>query len=761
MSFTRREFIQRVGLLSTGLWASDFSLVRRYQSVLAQSTPRKLALLVGLNQYSRTVNVSGLKGCVTDVEFHRELLVHRFGFRLSDVLTLTDEAATRSNIEAAFTTHLLEQARPGDVVVFHFSGYGCLVRTKSSAEGGTPTYGEQQALLATDAWLPNPMQGEAPLFNGIYEDTLFLLLRSLPTDQVTTLLDVGVQPSLELRCKSLRERALPPWQADTFSIAELAFQDRLLQQTQLTRDRVQVQRQSGQVPGLVLAAAEIAQPTALELDRQDFSAGLFSYALMQQLWTSTPETTITIQFGQISSQMAQRIGPNPQPLAKGQKSFGNLPWSTGFFAVPQSVGVVTSTDRRGQTAKLWLGGMPDALLAVYQSQSCFRCMNPSILLQMRSRQGWTAIAQHVSGPPLQEGLFLEEAIRVLPRSLSLKLALGSNLERIERVDATSVVSVGKRSIQVVGTAQSADYIFTKIPAPNTVPKPDDSTKSNHAPPNAILEPLPAASYGLAYLGGTLLPNTIGDRGEVVKLALQRLLPMLDTLLAIKLLDLTINDTPTPLRVGATLEQLDDLSQPLIRLQTPGAPPPPPIDETTEAPIPKADKTSKTLSIPNGTAIQYRVSNWNDFPIYLWIVGVDSGTTVFASYATDSASATPEQKPTLKPLIVQPGASVVLPNASQTWKASTTAGLNKTFVFCTREPLRQTLVAQNNTAKSTLPGAPSGFTQLSHPLPVVQKIFEDLHQAGLPATSELGITAQNIWALETQTWATLQFVYATG
>lgn len=758
MSLTRREFIQRVGLLSAGLWASDLPLVHRYQSTMAQSTPRKLALLVGLNQYSRTVNVPALKGCVTDVELYRELLVHRFGFRSSDVLTLTDEEATRSNIEAAFTTHLLEQARPGDVVVFHFSGYGCLVRTKSSAEGGTPIYSEQQALLATDAWIPNPVKGEAPLFNGIYEDTLFLLLRSLPTDQVTTLLDVGIQPSLDLRCQSLRERALPPWKADAFSIAELAFQDRLLQQTQLTRDQVQVQRQSGQVSGLVLAAAEITQPTALELDRKDFSAGLFSYALMQQLWTSTPETTITIQFGQISNQMSQRIGPSPQPVAKGQKSFGSLPWSTGFLAIPESVGVVTSTDRRGQTAKLWLGGMPEVLLAVYQAQSCFRCINPPILLQMRSRQGWTAIAQHVNGPPLQEGLFLEEAIRVLPRSLTLKLALGSNLERIERVDATSIVSVGKRNIQVVGTAQSADYIFTKLPAPIAARTSDDSNNSSL---NMILEPLPAASYGLAYLGGTLLPNTIGDQGEVVKLALQRLLPMLDTLLAIKLLDLTINDTATPLRVSATLEQLEDPGQPLIRLQTPGAPPPPPIDETTEAPIPKADKTSKTLSIPNGTVIQYRISNWNDFPIYVWVVGVDSGTTVFASYATDSASTNPERKPTIKPLVIQPGTSGVLPNASQTWKASTTVGLNKTFVFCTREPLLKTLVAQNNTTKSTLPGVSSGFTQLSRPLPVVQKIFEDLHRASLPTTGALGITAQNIWALETQAWVTLQFVYATG
>jgi len=71
----------------------------------------------------------GLNGCVTDVELQRELLIYRFGFLAADILILTDAQATRENIETAFVEHLTAQGKPGDVVVFHFSGYGSKVKT--------------------------------------------------------------------------------------------------------------------------------------------------------------------------------------------------------------------------------------------------------------------------------------------------------------------------------------------------------------------------------------------------------------------------------------------------------------------------------------------------------------------------------------------------------------------------------------------------------------------------------------------------------
>ncbi len=799
MSVTRRELIRQAGLASAGLWLGSMNLVQRYQMVLAQSTPRKLALLVGINQYPHGGKISPLKGSVTDVELQQELLIHRFGFNRRDILTLVDEEATRSNIETAFTAHLIEQVRPGDVAVFHFSGYGGLMRTKTPLEKGEQPYGDQQVLVPYDVELPNATSGGVPLFNGIHEDTLFLLLRSLSTDQVTTLLDCGITPLAALQCKSLRERALPPWEVEALLEAELAFQDRLLAQTQLTRDQVQVQRQSGQLPGLVLTAAN-AQSMALEQDRDGFSAGLFSASLTQQLWANTPAANMTIQFGQLSAKLVQRSGPGAQPTIKGQQSLGMLPWAGGFTAMPQAVGIVTLVDRRGQTAKLWLGGLSEALLELYQVQSCFRArknvkglstdvsmtapvltdrlelregsltdasiaaVDPveisnaasATLVQLRSRQGWTAIAQYLSGPLLQEALVLEEAIRVLPRAVSLRLALGNNLSRIERVDATSVVSMARSSLRIVRTEQSADYVFTKIPVPVEASVPLSSPSFLTLPIN----PLPNASYGLAYLGGAIMPNTVGDRGEVVKRAIERLQPTLNTLLAIKLLELSLNDGAAALRVSVTLEQVEESPQPLMRVQSAGfAVPLPAMVEMAEPAAPKAEKTSKVFSIPSGTPIQYRLSNWDTAPVYVLLVGFNGGSSAFASYAIDG-NPTAERKPILKPIAIQPGGSLVLPVAAQTWKASSFAGLNKIFVMCTRQPLAQTLAAQTQGIKSVLPNTTSGFVPLPKPLAIAQSIFADLHQASLPETTALGITGKNLWALDVREWTALQFIYTT-
>lgn len=866
MSFTRREWLRRTGLLGASLWLGDGTF--RYAQALTQpasalpspatgkpapslrSAPRKLALLVGINQYPRSI--PALKGCVTDVELHAALLIYRFGFAPADVLTLTDEAATRSNIESAFITHLGEQARPGDIVVFHFSGYGCLIRTKQAGSTAINTAGEQQAIAPVDVWVPSEVPGAPPIFNGIYEDTLFLLLRSLLTDQVTTILDVGFQPSLTLQSQSLRERSLPLQELSSPSAAEFTLQERLLQKTQLTRDQVQVQRQAGQLPGLVLTAAAASQPTALEVDWPEFSAGLFSYGLTQQLW-GHEGANLTLQFNRLSMQMAQQVGLVPQPVIRGQKSFSVLPWALGSPRMPQAVGQILSTNRTGQTSRVWLGGLRAELLAICQPQSCFwvvpppavsvavgeteavgmlervetlekpeafalqpseeagqgvaqaaaqggqaasTSMRPSIkpspnpspelspnpnftladsfapptqmtLVQLRSRRGWTAIAERQQGQPLREGDFLVEAIRVLPKAIVIRLALGSDLSRIERVDATSFISVENKSLQVVSDKQPADYIFTKVKAastPSAASGSDPSQSVSQAASQSVSQSASQAAqntYGLMSLGSRLLPNTGSARSPVVKIALQRLRPTLDALLALKLLELSVN-SGADLALRVTLEQVEDKqaenpAQPLIRQQT-SAIALEPVTGQAESVLPKADKSTKVLSIPSGTLIQYRLYNGNPFPVYAWLVGVNSAITMFCSYAKEATS--PETGPILKPLLVPPGATVTLPAASQNWKASSMAGFNQAFLIVTRQPLTQTLEAQENLLKTNLPSAIAGFIPLPRPLPVVQQLFEDLHRASLSQTVSLGIQPKKSWALDINAWVSFQFLYRT-
>src|SRR4028119_2107564 len=181
MGLKRRTFLQQAGLALTALGLSETVLsllgdkslavpvLDRYFQALAQPGGRKLALLVGINQYPHS---TALGGCVTDVELQRELLIHRFGFNASDILTLADSQATRENIETAFVEHLTEQAKPGDVVIFHFSGYGSRVKMSEESQTDKAVY-IQNSLVPVDSIVPS---NGAAIANDLLEETLVLLL---------------------------------------------------------------------------------------------------------------------------------------------------------------------------------------------------------------------------------------------------------------------------------------------------------------------------------------------------------------------------------------------------------------------------------------------------------------------------------------------------------------------------------------------------------------------------------------------------------
>jgi len=82
--------------------------------------PQKKALLVGINAY----NDGPLNGCVNDVIKMNQVITHHFGFvDNSNKRMLTDKSATTANILARLRW-LVDDAQPGDVLLFHYSGHG-------------------------------------------------------------------------------------------------------------------------------------------------------------------------------------------------------------------------------------------------------------------------------------------------------------------------------------------------------------------------------------------------------------------------------------------------------------------------------------------------------------------------------------------------------------------------------------------------------------------------------------------------------------
>lgn len=101
------------------------------------------ALLIGIDDYSAshfTTHPStdrdwpSLGGAVRDARMLRELLVLLHGFDERDIITLTDQAATREAILRTVREQLIDKMSKDDVVFFYFAGHGSQVANSLSTE---------------------------------------------------------------------------------------------------------------------------------------------------------------------------------------------------------------------------------------------------------------------------------------------------------------------------------------------------------------------------------------------------------------------------------------------------------------------------------------------------------------------------------------------------------------------------------------------------------------------------------------------------
>jgi hypothetical protein len=111
------------------------------------AAPHRRALLVGINDYTastlaahpQTAPAPGrdwpnLGGAVNDVNTMRDMLVALYGFDRNDIVTLTDQAATREAILGGIEQHLVNPAAKDDVILFYYAGHGSQVRNSLSEE---------------------------------------------------------------------------------------------------------------------------------------------------------------------------------------------------------------------------------------------------------------------------------------------------------------------------------------------------------------------------------------------------------------------------------------------------------------------------------------------------------------------------------------------------------------------------------------------------------------------------------------------------
>ncbi|MFN7513803.1 caspase family protein [Microcystis sp.] len=500
MNITRRELIQQTGWGLLTLAISQ-GTVNRHLAALAAPNPRKLALLVGIDQYG--ANIPPLPGCLTDVELQKDLLRYRFGFHDADIVTLTGQQASREAIEAAFLEHLIAQARAGDVVIFHFSGYGSLGAGK-------------EVFITADG-----------AENALIKENILLMARCLATDKFSLIFDSSHLPQPQPYLGNLRVRSYPETLTD-LNPAELTF---------ATDIKTRFNLKNKPSNGVILAAAKPEQ-IALELSGNSPNAGLFTYDLTQYLWQACPSPTIAIAFPHLRNLVASHSSEQQQPaiLTSNQKNNSAPPYHTALETSRGGAAIVTNLiDER--TLEVNLVGLPLEILENYGINSCLSFIEANgeeISLQILSRQGLKAKAQLLSpAASLEIGQILQEKLRVFPSQIGLIVGLDSNLTRIERVDATSTFASLPDVAAVVNIGeQTVDCLLSRVGGEET------------------------GNYQLLSANGSLIIGSLGAANEAIKSGIKRLQSQLETLLARKLWHLLINQESSGLAVIVTLESLD-------------------------------------------------------------------------------------------------------------------------------------------------------------------------------------------------------------
>jgi hypothetical protein len=687
MKITRREFVQQTGwgLLT---WGISQAALNRNLAALAAPNSRKLALLVGIDNYG--ANIPPLHGCLTDVRLQKDLLRYRFGFQDADILTLTGEKATREAIELAFLEHLIAQAKAGDVVVFHFSGYGSL---GAGNEVFIPSNGTENALT---------------------KENILLLARCLATDKFSLIFDSSHTPQNQPLLGNLKIRSYPSPVAN-LNPAELTFAEDI-------KSRFNLKNKPNN--GVVLCAAQPEQ-IAVELSGNSPNAGLFTYSLTQYLWQAVPSPTIAIAFPHLRNLIGHQTGQQQQPaILTNSKNNSALAYHIKSEKSRTGAAVVTNLiDER--TVEVTLTGLSLDIIENYGINSCLSFIEATgdeISLQIISRQGLKAKAQLLSLPTaLEKGQILQEKLRVFPDKIGLIVGLDNNLTRIERVDATSTFASLPNVTAVVNVGeQSVDCLLSRVGSEET------------------------GNYQLLSPNGSLIIGSLGAANEAIKSGIKRLESQLETLLAVKLWHLLLNQESSGLAVSVTLESLDKIYS--SRLQTKKA-----VNDSKVN-----DNAKNDLILPVGTEIRYQIDNQEDQPLYGVIICFNSDQPpllfCFCQENLDNSGNTRQ----LTPFVIAARTKATIPNSTLGhWKTSKPTGSTENLLFLSRHPFPKTFTILNATQSVT--GESAQLLTLTNSLEISRSFWSDLKlDLGLKMDSSGSVIDE--YAFDLGTWSGFQFIY---
>lgn len=706
----RRHFLQVAGSALGAIGWSQLDIQRqglRYAQVLAQNTPRKLALLVGINNYPD----APLDGCITDVELQKELLIHRFGFNPNDILTLTDDTPTkptREGILQAFEEHLIKQAKPGDVVVYHYSGHGAQVidPTSGFSDNKNGTFVPLDRL--------EEKENDQLLVSDIMGATLFLLMSALDTENVTVVLDScfsGGGKRGNLKIRSIASGNVYP------NPAERTYQEQWLSRLNLSLEEYQKRRQESIAKGVVIASARRDQ-LAADTPFDGFYAGAFTYILTQYLWQETGDRGIENVLANVSRSTTKISSTAQIPELEVKQGSGNQNKPAYLLEkiTPPAEAVVSQV--QGDRVRFWLGGLDPQAFPAFNRGAVFTVLDDNGQeigqVQSVSRDGLFGEGKLLeSRSNIDTGALLQERARAIPDDLTLRIGLDDSLggdaaaarQELSQIDRIELAPLGQGEVQYI-LGRMTESLASELRANNTPDIP------------------PVDSIGLYGQGLDLIPGSFGATGESIGEAMTRLKPKLRSLLAARIIKLTLNADSSRMKVVASMK-VQDREVVASAFTARG------FDKSPGNPAPTATPVRMENGIallPLGTSVQLQVKNEEDRTLYVTVLAIDPEggmAVVFPNTWTSGVEAAE----------IKAGETKLIPDPSQDafkLTVSPPLGSVEVLVIASVSPLREALKALQSIAGNQSRG-PVGLGE--EPTDVVDRLLGDLN-----AGSRGGLTA---------------------
>ncbi|MGR3278717.1 caspase family protein [Acaryochloris marina NIES-2412] len=692
----RRQFMQFGGAALATLGIKVLDLDRwgqRYRMALAKNSHRKRALLIGIGDYpgsrSEDLKLQGLwyqlRGAVNDVLLQKELLIHRFGFKESDIVLLTDQDATRANILMQMEQLVQWVQSPDDVVVFHYSGHG------SNVLDSNQVFQDQLngTIVPIDADLPMGYPQEGGEVNDISAGTIFLLREALgrKTKNVTFLLDScysggGVRGNLTFRSRpgqaesALRGRKIQL----QMSSAELDYQQRWLKDLNLSPADWIERRRQAQVDGAALVASSRSQLAADAAITQDFHAGVFTYALTRHLWQQSGDQgmgKVIVATGAKTNQFLKSLDSGRGQTPGLEVSDRTQPMFYTPMLNPAAEAVVTQI--KGQSVDLLLTGLDPQILEAFSKGAIFTVVDQqgkpqgTVEVESRNQLSATGTFQPQNNFKLEPGISLQEQLRSIPSDLTLRIGLDPSLGADAAQAKQALESIPR--IEVVPLLeQEVHYILGKITA--------DNLQSNRIKPASMEKRPDVGSIGLFTIGLDLLPGTDRQTNNGIETAISSLHTKLKTLLVARLVKLTLNSHSSQLNVTAKLKVTDNPTLNAQSFTVRGG------NSSQSAGDQRADsKVANLAQIPIGKSIQISVENqdYRDLHLALLVFSPDGDIDILFPQTDGPDAALVGKKQTLD----LPSLAQIQQGAALKFKPP--LGIAELLILASTSPIRKALV----------------------------------------------------------------------